>query len=147
MNNIPIDHVKRTPGDILIAVNVNASIPLEKPDLPAAHHKAIESEYLKKTKAFYKRLHRPGLKRKKRRLTYFNLITKTIDLLTWRIDQLTLEEHRPDVLIEISRDSATMFDFYKAESLVELGRYKAIKTLDEQPGSPEKVDEFVEKSA
>src|SRR6056297_1599723 len=33
LNNIPVNHVKRTPGDILVVVNVNADIPLKKPKI------------------------------------------------------------------------------------------------------------------
>lgn len=129
LNNIPIDHVHRTAGDILVAVNVNANIPVEKPAIPKGKSEAIESLYQRKTKDFYRRLHRARPKRKEPKLSYFNLITKTIDLMTWRIDQLMLENHSPDMLIEISRDSSTMFDFFKAEELVELGRHAAILSL------------------
>ena len=129
LNNIPIDHVHRTEGDILIAVNVNADIPLEKPAISKTKSEAIESVYERKTREFYQRLHWARPKRKGSKLSYFNLITKTIELMTWRIDQLLLENHSPDILIEISRDSATMFDFYKAEKMVELGRSAANKCL------------------
>lgn len=129
LNNIPIDHVYRTAGDILIAVNVNANIPVIKPAISNVKSEAIESRYRRKTNEFYKKLERRRSRRKGPRLSYFNLITKTIDLMTWRIDQLMLEQHSPDMLVEISRDAATMFDFYKAEKLVELGRHAAREVL------------------
>ena len=125
LNNIPIDHVQRTTGDILVAVNVNANIPVEKEAISKQKSEEIESVYLKKTRAFYKRLHRARPKRKGHKLSYFNLISKTLDLMTWRIDQLMLENHSPDILIEVSRDACTLFDFYKAEEMVELGRHAA----------------------
>jgi len=31
LNNLPISRVTRTEGDLLVAVNVNADIPLDKP--------------------------------------------------------------------------------------------------------------------
>lgn len=129
LNNLPIDHVNRCEGDIVIAVNVNANVPFEKPKIPKKRSEEIESAYQKKTRDFYKRLHRARPKRKGHKLSYFNLISKTVDIMTWRIDQLMLENHSPDILIEISRDSCSVFDFYKAEELVELGRHAARRKL------------------
>lgn len=129
LNNLPIDHVSRIEGDIVIAVNVNANVPFEKPKISKKRSEEIESAYQKKTRDFYKRLHRARPKSKGHKLSYFNLISKTVDIMTWRIDQLMLENHSPDVLIEISRDFCSVFDFYKAEELVELGRHVARKKL------------------
>ena len=52
--------------------------------------------------------------------------------MTYQIDQLTLEKHPPDILINISRESCGTFDFYKAEELIEIGRLSAKKCLDDQ---------------
>jgi NTE family protein len=38
--------------------------------------------------------------------------------------------YSPDMLIEISRKSAGTFDFFKAEELVEIGRFAAKRKLD-----------------
>jgi NTE family protein len=38
--------------------------------------------------------------------------------------------HSPDLLINISRDSCSTFDFYRAEELVEIGRHAAIESLN-----------------
>jgi NTE family protein len=38
--------------------------------------------------------------------------------------------HPPDVLIEVSKKTCGMFDFYKAEDVVEAGRLAARKALD-----------------
>jgi NTE family protein len=63
-------------------------------------------------------------------LNYFNLINNTIASATNRLAQTIIEKYPPGILIEISRDSAGIFDFFKAEELVEIGRYAAIKKLD-----------------
>src|ERR1700744_4930293 len=33
INNLPIDHVQRSEGDILVVVDVNANVPVEEPDI------------------------------------------------------------------------------------------------------------------
>ena len=130
LNNIPIDHIERTKGDMLVAVNVNSDIDYEPPKALEQDEEKKLSKYTKRTKEFYKHLQKiTPLHHDEEDLSYFNLITRTIDLMTWRIDQLSLEKHKPDMLIEISREASTMWDFYKAEELVEIGRDAAIKKL------------------
>ncbi len=131
LNNIPIDHVKRHKGDILLAVNVNADVPLPKPEVLEEDHKKKQSKYNKRTSEFYKHLQKIAPAHDEENLSYFNLISRTIDLMTWRIDELLLQQNQPDMLIEISRESSTLWDFYKAEELVELGRRAAIDKLAE----------------
>ena len=64
-------------------------------------------------------------------LGYFNLINKTVGLLTYQIAKMTIEKYPPGILINISRKSCGVFDFYKAEELVEIGQNAAIKNLKE----------------
>lgn len=129
LNNIPVDHVARTEGDLLVVVNVNADVPQYLPKVKEKDHEEKQSNYNKRTSEFYKHLQKLSPTHDEENLSYFNLISRTIDLMTWRIDELSLQRHKPDLLIEISRDSSTLWDFYKAEELVELGRMIAIEKL------------------
>jgi NTE family protein len=70
-------------------------------------------------------------KTKKEKLGYFKLINKTVGLLTNQLSQMMIEKYPPDILINVSRESCEIFDFYKAEELVEIGRHAAIKNLEE----------------
>lgn len=131
LNNIPVDHVARSKDDMLFVVNVNADVPLYKPRVPEKDHEEKQSRYNKHTREFYKHLQKLTPTHDEENLSYFNLISRTIDLMTWRIDELSLQRHNPDLLIEMSRDSTTLWDFYKAEELVELGRMIAEEKLKE----------------
>ena len=42
---------------------------------------------------------------------------------------MNIEKYKPDLLIEISRETAGIFDFFKAEELIEAGRNAVNKTL------------------
>jgi NTE family protein len=125
MNNVPIDRVVRTPGDILVAVDVNASVPVNKPAITKKEEKARQSVYRKKVLEFQHYLIRNGSKSSELKLGYFDLISKTISLMTHHTARLLMEQHSPDILIEVSHDSCEMYDFYKAEEMVEIGRYAA----------------------
>jgi NTE family protein len=133
INNLPINRVKRIPNDLLIAVNVNANIPADKLGLSKKENEAKQSVYQKKLQDFYNQLRKiyPSNNHREEKLGYFDLINKTINLMTDRITQLSLENNAPNILVNISRDSGSTFDFYKAEELVEIGRKAAIKSLKE----------------
>jgi NTE family protein len=129
INNIPINHVKRVPNDILIAVNVSADVPVDKPIIEKIETVAEQSSYQKKLKDFYNQLHIISPSNGEEKLGYFNLINKTLSLMTYRITQMTLERYSPDILVNISRESCGTFDFYKAQEMVEIGRHATIKSL------------------
>jgi NTE family protein len=130
LNNIPINHAKRCPDDLLIAVNVNADIPPYKPTLWKKKIETKQSNYKKKVKDFQDHLQKIMPVNKNESFGYFNLINKTISLMTGHIAQTIIEKYPPDILINISRNSCGTFDFYKAEELVEIGRYSAQKMLE-----------------
>lgn len=126
INNIPINHVKRNPGDLLVVVNVNADIPAQKPTVSKKENKEKQSVYQEKIQGFYQYFHKINPSNEDdEKLGYFNLITKTISMKTHRIDQIMLEQHSPDLLINLSHESCGMYDFYRAEELVEMGRVAA----------------------
>lgn len=138
MNNIPIDHVKRVPGDLLVVVNVNASIPVSPPKVSREEKDKQKRAYQKKVEEFQAHLLKilPHASSEKsppsheERLGYFNLIDKTISLMTDHMAQMSLKYFAPDVLIEVSRDSCGTFDFFKASEMMEMGREAAVAVLD-----------------
>jgi NTE family protein len=131
MNSIPIHHVKRSNDDILIVVNVNADIPVYKPSISKIEKEKQQSTYLKKIKRFQDQLNIVHPKSKTEQLGYFDLINKSISLLTHHISMLSLEKFPPDILIEVSQISCGIFDFFKAEELVEIGSHAATKSIAE----------------
>lgn len=131
INNIPINHVKRIAGDILIAVNVNADIPVNKQHITRKAAKISQSIYQKKINEFKNQLQKINPLGHNEKFGYFELISKTIGLMTYHNSQMSLDKYSPNILINISRDSCTTYDFYKAEELVEIGRYSAKQSIKE----------------
>lgn len=131
LNNMPISQIKRISGDHLFAVDVNADIPVYKPLVTIEENQTMLGLYQNKMKAFYQQFNWKTPKESEEQLGYFDLMNKTIGLMTHHIAQISMEKYPPDLLIQISRESATMFDFYKAEELVEIGRFAAKKYLTE----------------
>jgi NTE family protein len=128
VNNIPIINAIRTKNDILIAVYVNADIPAYHINMPEKKKK--HDLYIQKINEFRKSLYKsnPGDQRKK--FHYFNLINDTIAIMTNLLAMTIIKNTPPDILVEISKKSCGTFDFYKAEELVETGRYATREKLD-----------------
>ncbi len=130
INNIPINHVTRRQNDILIAIHVNADIPVYKPKLSKKEFNLKQSKYLRKIKEFEEKLKLVHRENHKDNLGYFDLINRTVGLMTNKISNMIIEKYPPDILINVSRDTCGLFDFYKAEELVEIGHYATRITLE-----------------
>lgn len=131
LNNIPINHAKRIPNDLLVVVNVNADIPVDKPMLTKEDHEAKHSVYLKKISDFYHQLQKNKNLTREESIGYFDLINKTLGLMTYQMEQLRLQQYSPDILINISHESCGTYDFFKAEEMVEIGKHVAAKSIQE----------------
>ena len=129
IDNVPISHVKRIKDDILIVVHVNADIPVYRSSISKKEKEEKHSVYLEKIKGFQSHLNKIKPKSKHEKMGYFDILNRTINLLTSQLAKLSIEKYPPDILINISRDSCGVFDFYKAEELVEIGRHAAIQSL------------------
>lgn len=129
LNNIPVNHLKRIPGDLLVAVDVNADISPVKPEVSEEVEAERQGIYQEKMHQLQQHLKKILPVTSKKHMGYFNLMTETISLMTSAIAGLILEKYPPDLMISISRQSAGTFDFYKAEELIEIGHMVARDTL------------------
>jgi NTE family protein len=120
VNNIPINNAIRTKNDLLIAVYVNADVPVHKNNPEKSNKHDI---YIQKINEFRKRFDKSNPADQRKRFHYFNLINETIATMTNQLATTTIKNFPPDILIEISKKSCGTFDFYKAEEQVEAGRY------------------------
>jgi NTE family protein len=129
LNNIPVNHVKRIPNDLLIAVDVNADVPVLKLKSSKKELQEKQTIYQEKLHSFQKQLKKilPG--NNDDELGYLDLVNRTISLMTYTIAQTSLEKYPPDILINISKQSAGTWDFFMAEELVEIGRLATKESL------------------
>jgi len=139
LNPLPLDLVKRTKNDILIAVNVNANIPYELP-VQKPEHADVEKYYGKMRAALnekwagvidhYIEKYKNGQTPKPKPANMFDIISESIILAQNKAAEIYIEKYKPDILIETSVDIASTFDFYKSEELIEAGRTACRKALD-----------------
>lgn len=140
LNPLPLDVVKRKPGDLLIAVNVNANLPYSPPQ--KKHILTEQENHYSKVREIinerwsglieqYVEKFRNGKQQKSTDLKLFDIISDSINLAQNRIALISIEKHKPDLVIETSFKIATIFDFYKSEELIEAGRMACRKSLSE----------------
>ena len=128
VNNIPIKNAIRTKNDVLIAVYVNAGVPVHHISISKMRKK--QDLHIQKINEFRKSLFKFNPTDQKKKFHYFNLINNTIAVMTNQIATTILRDTPPDILVEISKKSCETFDFYRAEEMVETGRYAARQTLE-----------------
>lgn len=92
VNPLPVNRVRREPGDVLVAVDVCGPFGQE-----------------------------PGL-RAKSSLNYYRMLISSSQIMQQHIARLMCELHRPDMLVELPADSFGIFEFYRAEEILEAGR-------------------------
>ena len=135
-NPIPIDHVKRHEGDLLVVSNVNAIIPYHRRVADVQKEKAAEATYNKQIQAFLngwnKFLPGPSAEPTEKKLGFFDLLNESIDLMQDRLTSLLLEKHRPDLLVNISREACSTFEFYKYTELINAGKEAYQRSVKEQ---------------
>jgi NTE family protein len=121
LNPIPIEHVLRKNGDMLVVVNLFGD---KKTDIPKETN--TNNGYLNGLMNAILNLMSTG---DKHSTGYYSLLSSTTSAMIHRIAKLSIEKHKPDMIINIPSDSANTFDFYRAKELIELGENATKKAL------------------
>lgn len=124
VNNLPLDRVKRNEGDVLVAVNVVANVPYYETEKD-------EEKYQQKIRKFRNYFDDMKASKISAQLSYFEIIDKSINLMIEEVIKMKLKETPPDVLVRISQDICTLFDFYKAEKIIAYGREVAEDVIED----------------
>jgi NTE family protein len=124
LNPLPLNLVSKQPGDWVVAVNISANI-------PPTPLQIVDAEIENKERAAYLRMLdsiRASLPKFENttdaadKLGLFDLLNKSYDMTQDRLTELMIEIHKPDLVINISRNACGVFEFYRANELIEAGR-------------------------
>ena len=127
-NNLPLNRVKRTKGDILVAVDVSANIPVTK-YYPKVIDNTLEENELKILKKIRKFISsKPS--HKKQQINYLNLLIEAITIMYQKIAEQAIERYKPDILIRLPIDSYNILEFYEAGMIIKAGAEAAREVLD-----------------
>lgn len=144
LNPLPLQFVKRNEGDILVAINLyhdaeepklETRKPKEEKTSKEKKHEEEVNTYMAKfnqsLENFYKKIADYIPKGEKDSTGHFTLLDLTTGAMLHRMAELSLQLYKPDILINIPANIAGTFDFYKTDFLVEYGKQKAKKAIEE----------------
>jgi NTE family protein len=130
LNPLPLNRVKRSKNDLLIAVDLNA--PFSFDDKAARNASSISEENESAIVSF---IRKKGVqffpKTRGNQLNYYSLLTQSVSLMIQQISAMTIEMYQPDILIRIPKDSYGTFDFYKSTEIIKAGELSTQKALYE----------------
>src|SRR6187551_1152518 len=132
LNPLPINVVHSEPGDIIVAVNLNANIPaainnvvVDNKEM-AAYQKmlnAFRAQFLNNDSKVEEKIEQFG---------FFDLLNKSFDMTQDRLTELTIDAHKPHIVVDISREACGVFEFYRANEIIEEGRKAFQKVYTKQ---------------
>lgn len=132
VNQLPLNRVKRTPGDILVAVDVSANIPVTK-KYPKVIESSLDDEELKIMNRLKKfKIHNPW--KSKNEITYIKLLTESIIIMFQHMEKLSVELYKPDILIQMPIALYNILEFYEADMIIQAGIDYAREALDKTEG-------------
>jgi NTE family protein len=140
LNPLPMSAVLHSITDLTIAVDVNAidtrmrlpAAPALPPALPSIALETAQKDLRERVAHFLESLFdRPAASAPTSiEPSWRDLLTRSLETMQGAITRMKLATHMPDVLIRIPRDSATLYEFYRATELIDLGRERASRALD-----------------
>lgn len=133
-NPLPIAPIISQMSDLVIAINLNSNS-RALIDIKLTKKEQKEKEEVKNF--FLELLNNLNInikeeeKKKDENLTYISLISRSLDIMQNILSSYKIAGYRPDILIEIPKDSAMFYEFHRAKELIRLGSKIAKKALDE----------------
>jgi NTE family protein len=130
LNPLPVLPLMREDADYVIAVSVDGAAEMQKPPEKNVTVTTDEGYTAKLGRLIGRVLPGSDGKPKLRDPGAFDLMTQAMDLMQANLSRLRLAAYQPDVLIEIPRNVSTVYEFYRARELIELGRERTARALD-----------------
>ncbi|MBK9358728.1 MAG: patatin-like phospholipase family protein [Bacteroidales bacterium] len=125
VNPLPINRVERKPGDILIAINVNA------PRKNAIKQSASpEKRSYNSIRGFVNNKWNGMLAGhktdEKQKYGFFDIVSGSFEMVQYKLTESVLMQQKVDLLVNMPVNLAEMFEFYRAGELIKAG-YNATK--------------------
>lgn len=143
VNPVPVNRVVRTPGDILVAVDLNGPY-IEKPEDRQEHAKGrirqrLEkivdtiADKVKKDEVDAQLLPDPDNRDKEKEddndMGIVTILNESSSVMIQTNADLTLRLYPPDILVRIAKNAYSTMEFYKYDEIVALGRTKMEEAL------------------
>ncbi|MBV8157441.1 MAG: patatin-like phospholipase family protein [Dyella sp.] len=129
LNPVPVTPLIREAADYLFAVSVDGPPDLSTPEEVPATPTEDPDSYRSRIGEFISKLMPQGVD-KPREPGMLELLTQSMDLMQANLSRLRLAAYEPDLLIRLPRNVASVYEFYRARELIEMGRQQARTALE-----------------
>lgn len=140
LNPLPVNYVKRKPDDLLVAVNLyGEEDELITENIKLENIQQTEEDNQNGNFTFGINNSFQDLRRKfseyfsnnneKQNLGYVTILNTITSMMMQRIAKLAINESKPDIVINISKDFVRTFDFHKSTQIINEGREAAQKEI------------------
>ncbi len=134
LNPVPVTPLIRSEADYVLAVSMDGPAETVAPPAPADSESMDETSYRHRISEFIGRLIPHGESRPREPGT-LDTLGQAMELMQANLARLRLAAYEPDLLIELPRNIASVYEFYRARELIERGRAQARKALAKWPRS------------
>ncbi len=127
LNPLPVNLVEKNPGEIVVAVNINAP-ELVSTKISPKKNQAIPKTWVPISWPFGKK----DIENQPPSYSLIELLQTSYDHTQDRLTEMIIKHFQPDLVVSIPRSSCATFEFYKAKEMIELGKkayHDAHKTL------------------
>ncbi|MDN4164023.1 patatin-like phospholipase family protein [Cytophagales bacterium LB-30] len=133
LNPLPLSVIKKQADEWVVAVNVNANIPPRmRSSKESKQEKEEKNEYLSKMYDLVSQVwNSKSKKESEEKMGLFELMNRSVDLLQDKLTELTLASYQPEIVVNISRDECSTFEFYRAKELIKIGKEALQHALEE----------------
>lgn len=130
VNPVPIAPTLNDFTDLTIAVNLNGKDPAScNGTPPPAPQETLHDSYGKAIKKFIQGLSPNSQRNQPEEWGFFDVLNRSLDTMQSTIARLKLAAYSPDITIEIPKSTGSLFEFYRADEMIALGRNKAREVL------------------
>jgi NTE family protein len=122
LNPVPVNRTRKKEGSIVIAVNLNG------PDLPGSMQTNGMSMQVSEdldAESWFQKMRWQWMTKENNgngNMSMVDLLKKSYSLTQHKLIDMHLKLYQPDVVVEIPKSAGQTFDFYKAESMIEIGK-------------------------
>jgi NTE family protein len=127
LNPVPVTPLIRDPADYLFAVSMDGVAQMA-PSIVTEDNPIEETGLTHRIGGFIGRL-LPSSEGKPREPGAWDLLNQSMDLMQANLSRLRLAAYEPDLLIQLPRNVASAYEFYRASELIERGRVQAREAL------------------
>ena len=120
LNPLPLSIVEKKESDLLVGIDLNAFE--AKKEKPTPNYYVDYDKYIRAISQYLPLNLEEYTKPSSSNVgSYFDITSRTFQIMQDKIIADSIDLNKPDLVIKIPRNSCSMFDFFKASELIELG--------------------------